>query len=485
MKIGVDLGTTTSTVVRLGPNGKPIAPYYMAPSLGAWRNGRLSFGEEAYLDLQDENAPAFPVRDIKISLGKQSVKVGGLPIEVEDILTEFFRYLANKVAPGQTIEEAAIGTPVNVTEEHRLALISSAEKAGFQKVRLVYEPTSALVGAMNPEQMSRFGIVLVVDWGGGTLDLSLVKKENDCLREIAVDGDISKLGGSQMDARIVEKMLDRANGMRAHITGIVDGLDRLKVEVEREKRSILEALDPADDELEISPFWLGNTLVLKGTDVVDVVSQMAEDASRQIIDFLARAGVSVSNITHVLFAGGVCRCPIVRDQILAVLPDVEVLETTIPQQLTGYGCARLLSYGFELRLAADFGVRQSDNSFCRLLPADHNIGLGTFRIADFMVTDPSAPEAIFDFGIVSGHSESSGMLSESSEGFTSLKVVSVRCQQREGQLCGISSTDLVRVYAGVSHALAATIHAESNAGQASVTDRISGIPFAISLNRPE
>lgn len=480
MRIGVDLGTTTSTVVRLGPKGTPVPPYYLAPSLGAWRNGEFHFGDEAHQVLNDPRTPAFPIRDIKLSLGRDSVKVGGISLEVGDVVVALFKYLANKVAPGQEIEEAAIGTPVNVSEAHRLGLLACAKKAGFRNARLVYEPTSALVGAIDPKAMSRYGSVLVVDWGGGTLDLSLVRKEADCLREIAVDGDVSRLGGSRMDESIVQRMLDRKPAIKSALAKITDGLDRLKVEVEREKRSVLESIDPDSEEVEISPFWLNNTLVLKGSDVIEVVKEMADTAATQIVDFLTRSGLSVADVTHVLFAGGVCRCPLVRETILEILPNVVVLETTIPQQLTGFGCARLLSYGFELRLAADFGVRQSDESFCRLLPADHDIGLGTYRIADFMVTDPVAPEAIFDLGVISGARDGNGMLSRSADGFISLKTLSVRCQQHEGDLTG-SSYDVVRVYTGISQALAAIVHAESNVGNASVTDRISGIPFAVRL----
>ena len=481
MKVGIDLGTTTSTIVKLGPDGRPIPPYFTTDSLGAWRNGKFYFGEDAHRLLQDESLPAFPIRDIKLSLGNKSIKLGGVSVDVEEIVSKLFVFLADKVAPGQLIEEAVIGTPVNVSEVHRHALLRSAEQAGFSVVRLVYEPTSALVGAIEPRNMSRHSTVLVVDWGGGTLDLSLVRKENDCLREIAVDGDVSRLGGSQMDARILQKMLDRAPGVKAQLVSISDGFDRLKIEVEKEKKDILESVSPETDDVEISPFWLGKTLALKGMDVVEVAKDMAGNAAEQILEFFGRSGIGVADVTHVLFAGGVCRCPLIRERILEVLPDVELISTSIPQQLTGYGCARLLSYGFELRLARDFGVRQSDNSFCRILAAGHDIGLGTYRTADFLVTDPLASEAIFDFGIVPPSNESIGMLAKSSDGFASLKVLYIRCQQREGQLKG-GSFDLVKVYLGISHALAVTVFAESNVGDASVTDTISGIPFLIRLN---
>jgi len=480
VKIGVDLGTTTSTVVRLDPRGKPIHPGVPVPSLGAWRNGELVFGEDAYIALGNPEVPAFPVRDIKLSLGTKEIRVGPHVLETEEVVAQLLRYLADKDARGAVIEEAVIGTPVSVSEGHRQALLRSAERAGFRKTRLVYEPTSALVGAIEPRAMSEKSTVLVVDWGGGTLDISLIRKEYDCLREIAVDGDVSTLGGSQMDSRILQRLLERSPGIKSRLAEVPEGIDRIKVEIEKEKRSILESHSPETDDAELTTRFLAQRLVLRGQDVVDVATEMAAEAAEQILQFLFRASLGVTEITHVLFAGGVSRCAIVRDRILEVLPEVTVIETTIPQLLTGYGCARLLRYGFELQLAADFGVRQSDESFCLMLPAGHGIGLGTYRTADFMVTDPLAQEAVFDFGLLPSGGVAQGMISGPAKGFVSLKTLFVRCQNRPGGLTG-SSYDLVRAYCGISHALAAIIFAESNVAGASVSDTASGIPFVTRL----
>lgn len=480
MKIGIDLGTTTSTVVRLDPKGKPRAPY-TTDSLAAWRNGQLTFGDDATRALNDPSAPAFPIRDIKLSLGSKNVEVGGEQIDVEVVVAGLFKYLANKIAPGQEIKEAVIGTPVNVTESHRLALVRSAEAAGFQSVKLIYEPTSALVGAIEPRNMSRYGTVLVVDWGGGTLDLSLIRKEGDCLREIAVDGDASILGGSQMDSRILQRIVTKSPALREKLALIPGGGDRLKVQIEKDKIELLESADPAAERTASRPRWLGETVVLEGQDVVEVVMGMGIEGASQVLEFLQRADLSVADVTHVLFAGGVCRCALVRDQILDVLPGIQLLDTTMPQQLTGYGCARLLSYGFDLQLASDFGVLQSDGSFCALLPSGYDIGLGTYRTADFLVTDPLAAEATFDFGLVPNRGNQSAMLASSASGYVSLQTMFVRCQQIEGSLTG-STFDLIRVYSGISQALAVTVHGESNVGGASVTETISRVPFLIRLN---
>ena len=481
MRIGIDLGTTTSTVSILDPDGR-VRANPPIPSLGAWRNGEIVFGEDAYTSLRNADQKAYPVRDLKLSLGENDVRIGPHVESTEKLGAELMRALAKRVAGAHVIEEAVVGTPVNVSEEHRAALLRSAALAGFRKTRLVYEPTSALVGAIDPSRMNRQSTILVIDWGGGTLDLSIVKRSGDALRELAVDGDVSKLGGSQMDARLLDDLIVQQPGLKAKLAAKPEGRDLLKVQIEQHKREILETAFPEDDDVE---FWppgldLEHPLVLRGAEVVRVATEMANQAAERVLEFLFRSGMNISQISHVLFAGGVCQCALIRERLQERLPDVEVIETSAPQQLTGRGCGRLLHYGFEVQLAAAFGARQSDGTFCQILPTGHDLGLGAYRVADFMVTDPLAAEAVFDFGILASD-QSRGMLSSEAEGFVSLSSMFLRCQQHAGQLRG-GSFDVVRLYSGITPTLAVTVYAESNVGGSSATQSISGVPLLIRLN---
>ncbi|WP_266180201.1 Hsp70 family protein [Dyella humicola] len=480
MRIGIDLGTTTSTVSILEPDGRVRAEPPI-PSLGAWRNGETVFGEKAYSALSSIDEKSFAVRDLKLSLGQRDVRIGPHIESTEKLVAQLLRTLARRVAGDHEIEEAVIGTPVNVSEEHRAALLRSAERAGFKRARLVYEPTGALVGAIDPSRMSQHSIVLVVDWGGGTLDLSIVKRTGDVLRELAVDGDVSVLGGSQMDERLLLALVNQQPKLKARLAEMPAWRDELMVDVEQYKRQILESAYPEEDEVEIWPKWLDEPLVLKGGDVVRAATDMSQLAAERILEFLYRSSVSLSQLTHVLFAGGVCQCDLIREMLRDKLPDIEVIETSAPQQLTGRGCGRLLQYGFEVQLASDFGVRQSDGTFCGILPAGHDLGLGTYRVADFMLTDALAPEAIFDFGIVSSSAERSDMMSGSAEGFLSLSTMFLRCQQSLGQLRG-GSHDVVRLYSGITHSLTVTVFAQSNVGGSSDSRSITGVPLLIRLN---
>jgi molecular chaperone DnaK len=481
MKIGIDLGTTTSTVSVLEPNGKVRAEKPL-DSLGAWRNGAIVFGEAAHRALSHATEKSFPVRDLKLSLGNRDIKVGPNTVPTSDLVTEMLKFLARQVAGDAPIREAIIGTPVNVSGKHREALLQSALNAGFENVRLIYEPTAALVGAINPGRMSNDNTILVIDWGGGTLDLSIVRKSGDVLHELAVDGDVSVLGGSQMDERILDLLIDNSPGVKAKLAAIPEGRDLLKIEIEIYKRQILTADFPEDeDDVPIWPSWLDldSAMTLSPSLIVDVVTDMANEAVKRIHEFLYRSRISLPHLTHVLFAGGVSQCHIIRNLLINSFPDVEVIETAIPQQLTGYGCGRLLQYGFQVQLASDFGVRQSDNSFCRILPSGHDLGLGTYRSCDFFVTDPIAMEAAFDFGILPSKGSVTSMISDNSDGFVSLGNMFLRCQNSAGDLRGLS--DLIKLYCGITHSLAVTVYAESNVAGDSKVQSFTGLPLMIRL----
>lgn len=479
MRIGLDLGTTTSTLSHLAPNGQ-IRPGRTLSSLCAWRNGKFLFGEDAHQALRDTGSPCFPIRDIKLSLGEKNVRVGPHLLETEEIVAAFMHDLAIRATGSADVEEAVIGTPVNVPEAHRRALLACAKRAGFKHTRLIYEPTAALAGAVDPGAIDSHSTILVVDWGGGTLDLAVIRKNGDALREIAVDGDVHVLGGSRMDEMLLEKILLQQPDLREKVAAVPGGRDLLKIDIEREKRLVLESLDPESEESEIAPFWLdlSRPLRITGSEVTDVAMVMAEKASEHILGFLSRSRLGTSDITHVLFAGGVCQSDLIRQWIMDKLKDIQLLPTSLPQQLTGYGCARLLSFGFSVQLANHFGVLQSDGSFCQVLPAGQDVSLGAYRRADFMVTDATALEAIFELGLVPGDSASREMLSSNAEGFMSLRTLAVRCQSHVGQMKG-GSYDVVRLYAGVSEALSVTVYAESSVGNASASATASAVPMLI------
>ncbi len=477
--IGIDFGTTTSAVGRMKADGT-VAIHGPVPSLGAWSNEKVVFGNEAKARIRAPQAKGvFPIRDLKLLLGNGGVRMGPLTVSPVEMASALLRNLKSKLIGDERVRTAVIGTPVRMGRNHRKEVRKAAEIAGFETVRFVYEPTAALVGSEACEALDAHSSVLVVDWGGGTLDVSLVKVEGNVYRELAVDGDIADLGGTQIDEELTEALLSEYPGIRDRIAAIEGGRDRLKVEVEGEKIDILESPDGESGEPRpINPPWLDEIMYLKPTLVFGVMRKFAARAREQILSTVQRAGLKPDQVTHVLYAGGTCKCEAVRQEVTKAFPRSRMIEEADPQQLTAQGCAKLTAKSFEVELAEDFAVRQCDDSMCILLRRGHSVELNSYRIAEFLVTDPQAPEALLDLGLCRLDGKATSMRSVEGAMFQSLLQMHVRVAE-SFSVGGRSTGDLVRVYAGVDHDLSVAVYAQSNRGNKAVQEFISGVPLAI------
>ena len=130
MKLGIDLGTTNCTIGRIRSDGRrsiqgPI------PSIGAYKNEKLAFGDEARRLLQSGDLAVHPVRDLKLSLGMRDVRIGPDSYSATELATKLIVDLVQRFGDAEEIEEAIIGTPVRVSREHRIALRKAA--AGREK----------------------------------------------------------------------------------------------------------------------------------------------------------------------------------------------------------------------------------------------------------------------------------------------------------------------------------------------------------------
>lgn len=484
MKIGIDFGTTNCTVCEFGLDGEPRVQGPI-PSLGLWTNGDFIFGEDALQLLKSPRADLHPVRDLKLSLGKKaSLNFSGVEVQMEKAVAELLFYLCGKIGIDEPslVDELVIATPVLMDAEHRAALVLAAEEAGFRHCRLVYEPTAALIGSnvVDLEQMPRSGVVLVVDWGGGTLDLSVVSIEDGVFREEAVRGESRSMGGSDMDREICRRLFAADRNLQSSVGALPNGEDRLAAEIEAEKINFLEDFDPGEDTL-IAPEWIEDIIELRRDLVFDVIDSFTDDAILEIEKMLRESGIAENRIGHVIFAGGTCRADRISSRILERFQGFNQISTMAPQQLTGVGCARLSADGFTLRLARDFGVRQADNSICVILEAGTDLDAGNYRTAEFLVTDPTSVDAYVEVGVVSG--EGAGTtLERRAEQFIPLRNFSIATGRTKNQNLN-PVLEHVLVSAGVSDDLTVSVYAQTSIAGASKAIKVSSVPLAIHVNR--
>jgi hypothetical chaperone protein len=166
--------------------------------------------QDLFVDI-DANAPGRLFLSIKLALSDPtytSTSVFGATWTVEELIALMLRRVAQRVhaLTGQEISEIVIGRPVHYSTEARRDQIAikrmraAAELAGLPNIQFLAEPTAAALTYRRRRDRAQH--VLVFDFGGGTLDVTIMRIERDGARQIlATDG--VPVGGDLLDQRIV------------------------------------------------------------------------------------------------------------------------------------------------------------------------------------------------------------------------------------------------------------------------------------------
>ena len=221
MKIAIDFGTTHVSAAYLLKSGEPYVftleyPRHSIPSsVYLQQDGSLLFGSAA--DSEATKAAANPLnymRSFKMQLGSDILLLG--QYTADQLVTEFFRHLVEKLRADASmrktnIEEALITCPVTFTPVQRQMLTQAAGAAGIPHVELITEPEAAGVAFCHycPESAFRER-ALVLDWGGGTLDIALVSRsERFRISDLRYTAGDQTIGGEVFDDHLAKHILSQ------------------------------------------------------------------------------------------------------------------------------------------------------------------------------------------------------------------------------------------------------------------------------------
>lgn len=212
-KFGIDFGTTNSALVSItgsGSNNK-IFNYgdeagYPMPSLVAInkKDGKVFTGSEVKDNLVEYlSEDYYYFESIKsIINSSKEWEIAGKIYTPIDVAAELFKALYKKVEDrGDRIDNAIVAIPVGFTSKEKECLRQAAQKADFEIKMFVSEPTAAFCS--NYKQLKVKNNVVVFDWGGGTLDISVLNVRNGRVSEVATGG--IKLAGDDIDKKLAEQ----------------------------------------------------------------------------------------------------------------------------------------------------------------------------------------------------------------------------------------------------------------------------------------
>ncbi|MGZ8899608.1 MAG: Hsp70 family protein [Limisphaerales bacterium] len=147
------------------------------------------------------------------------------PVQASSLLLQHLRAAWNQRHPADPFEsqEVVITVPASFDEVARSLTVNAARQAGFEHFTLVEEPQAAFYHFSHRHQrdltalLDRIRLVLIVDVGGGTTDLTLIQvaasPEGPLMKRIAV-GEHLILGGDNMDNTVARRIEEKLQGRK-------------------------------------------------------------------------------------------------------------------------------------------------------------------------------------------------------------------------------------------------------------------------------
>ncbi|MFN5962150.1 MAG: Hsp70 family protein [Verrucomicrobiota bacterium] len=315
--VGIDLGTTTTGMAWVRPDGSPE----IVPNADG---GRLTpsvvyFDPHEDIRLVGEAARDSGDAERTVQLIKRhmddpdfSVTVGGRQWTAAEIsaliLAKMQRDGSRMIGP---VRDVVLTVPANFNELARRATLAAGRIAGLNVVRLVNEPTAAALYYAHARQLE--GRIMVYDLGGGTLDITILEVDRGGIRCLTSEG-AGRLGGSDFDERILELMGEAYQ--HAHGVGLWDS--------ELERRRVLQSgedLKKMLSKLRLASETVGNSaggmarIELSREDFEVAVSRLFTRTILLVEQALDSVGLAAADIDHVALVGGGTRMPRVRTML--------------------------------------------------------------------------------------------------------------------------------------------------------------------------
>ncbi|MFF5232558.1 Hsp70 family protein [Dactylosporangium sp. NPDC000521] len=209
MIVGIDLGTSNTVAVIRSPDGRrrPVlfdgAPL-MPSAVFLQDNGQLAVGRDAQRLAQLDPARYEP--NPKRRIDEPTVLLGNTEVPTREMLAAVLRAVAAGVAEvTRTPPPVVLTYPASWAHTRRTLLQEAASLAGWPQVSLVPEPVAAaryFISALN-HPLPRGASMVVYDFGGGTVDIAVVRHSPEGFTVIGAGG-LEDVGGLDLDAALVE-----------------------------------------------------------------------------------------------------------------------------------------------------------------------------------------------------------------------------------------------------------------------------------------
>lgn len=332
--IGIDLGTTNSLAcvwkdgrVQMIPNA---FGEYLTPSVVSFGdNGEVFVGKIAKEMLITRPESTFC--EFKRDMGtEKKYSVGGKEFRPEELSAFVLRRLKADAESflGEPVTEAVISVPAYFNDDKRCATKSAGMLAGLKVERLINEPSAvALKHHADNDEMETF---IIFDFGGGTLDVSLVDAFDNMVEIQAVSGD-NYLGGKDFNEIIAQNFCERNYIYKDKLSPeeynmILKEAEQLKIQLSAENKAERKLL-LHDREY---------TMKLTNQELIHLSVDLFKRMIKPIKKVMNDTESDWDDISKIILVGGSSKMPIVAQYIRSVC-NTEVVADDSPDESIAIG----------------------------------------------------------------------------------------------------------------------------------------------------
>jgi molecular chaperone DnaK (HSP70) len=336
---GIDLGTTFSSIAFIPPDSAMTivaddSGRYQIPSFVRWNaddpTQEWDFGSVVKEERNRELAHV--MYDIKRLIGRRFTdreirshiwpfkllehnkeltielpRASGAPLLIRpwEIWSKFLGYLMDlgnsRFSTDLPVKDAVITVPAHFNKAQRTETRQAAQSAGINVLRLFNEPTAAALALQRLRPGLGLETVLVYDFGGGTLDVSLIDAREEPIRVLGTDGDTS-LGGRDFDEPLVSFCRERFESQYG-VQLDEEAIERLTDACEEAKETLSEKLTV---NVNVPNIFENITLNQRVTRAKfeDMCSDIFDRCLPPVDRVLAVAGKKPEDVDQIILVGG-------------------------------------------------------------------------------------------------------------------------------------------------------------------------------------
>ncbi|MFA4855141.1 MAG: molecular chaperone DnaK [archaeon] len=349
--IGVDLGTSNSAAAfleagkpRIVPSAEGASVYGKAfPSYVAFtKDGQVLVGEPAKRQAVSNPANTFTAFKRKMGTDFKYKAFGKeyTPQQLSAFVLQKIKKDAEEFL-GSRVEKAVVTVPAYFDDNQRQATKDAGKIAGLEVIRIINEPTAASLAYGIDKHQGKEQKILVFDFGGGTLDVTIMEFGDGVFEVKSTSGD-TQLGGTDMDAALVNYIVAEFKKEQAvDLTKDIMAMQRLKEAAEKAK---IELSTVAETDINL-PYVTADSngpkhlaMKISRSKLEQLVDPIIKRCEKPLQQALADAKLMPADIGKIIMVGGPTRMPVMQKFVEKIL-GTKVERGVDPMECVAMGAA--------------------------------------------------------------------------------------------------------------------------------------------------